>query len=174
MKKFAQKLPMLCLLLLFIIPLFQLRIHGVENTSSNSEQQVKKDVSGESKGENDDPIFQSGLINHNDIEKSAPDVHTKFIDLYFLDPTKYNAPAPYCRTSACQRLLQEINNSKESIYFAIYGISHQPEVYEALLKKKADGLDIKWVTDATEDGGNIYSDTKDLMSACLLYTSRRG
>ncbi len=97
------------------------------------------------------------------LEKPIPDVKTENIELYFIDPTKYDKPARYCRTSACQALLREIKNAKESIYFAIYGISSQPEIFNALVEAQKRGVKVQGVTDMTEHGVNIYPDTELLI-----------
>jgi len=97
-------------------------------------------------------------------EEPVPNVSTEFIDLYFINPIKYKKPAKYCRTSACQVLLKEINNAQESIYFAIYGISNQPEIFKALINAQKRGVEVKGVTDADKYNKNMYSDTENLIS----------
>lgn len=98
-------------------------------------------------------------------EEPTPDIKTENIALYFINPTKYNTPANFARTAAAQALLKEINNSKESIYFAIYGIAGQPEIINALINAQKRGVKIKWVTDMTENNYNIYQDTKYLIQS---------
>lgn len=98
-----------------------------------------------------------------DIEKSVPDIHTEYIDIYFQNPLKYKKPANYARTSAAQRLLQDLNNAKSSIEFAIYGIGEQPEIFNSLVIAKNKGLNIIGVTDMDKFNQNEYSDTKKLI-----------
>lgn len=107
-------------------------------------------------------------INHTNeklkhIEKSSPDVHTEFIDIYFQDPTKYKKPANYARTAAAQRLLEDIVNAKSSIEFAIYGIGGQPEIFNAIVAAKNQGLLVRGVTDMDKNYKNEYSDTQSLI-----------
>lgn len=101
---------------------------------------------------------------HIDIEKAIPDIHTKHIDIYFQNPLKYKKPANYARTSAAQQLLNDLRNAKSSIEFAIYGIGQQPEIFDALIIAKNNGISVRGVTDMDKDNKNEYSDTKKLIN----------
>lgn len=103
-------------------------------------------------------------IKHHRVEKPTPDLHTQFIDLYFLDPTKYNRPANYARTSASQRLLADLKNAN-SIEFAIYGIGGQPEIFEAIVNAHKNGKLVRGVTDMDKYHKNEYSDTDAFIKA---------
>lgn len=97
------------------------------------------------------------------VEKPTPDVHTQFVDIYFQDPIKYKKPAKYARTSAAQRLLKDLLNAKSSIEFAIYGIGGQPEIFNAIVNAKNNGLLVRGVTDMDKNYKNEYSDTQALI-----------
>ncbi len=98
------------------------------------------------------------------IELPIPDVSTEFIDIYFIDSTKYNRPASYCRTSACQALLKEIKNAQQSIDFAIYGISSQPEIFNALINAQERGVKLRGIVDMNINFKNPYGDTHNLIN----------
>lgn len=85
-----------------------------------------------------------------------------YIELYLSDFTRFYYPSSKCVTTACQSLLREINNSKNTIDFAIYGVSSQPEIIKALTNAKNRGVKIRWVYDLDSKGNSIYSDTKNL------------
>ena len=97
------------------------------------------------------------------IEKAIPNIHTQFIDIYFQDPIKYKKPANYARTAAAQRLLEDILNAKSSVEFAFYGIGGQPEIFNAIVKAKQNGLLVRGVTDMDKNYKNEYSDTQSLI-----------
>jgi phosphatidylserine/phosphatidylglycerophosphate/cardiolipin synthase-like enzyme len=121
MKKFISKIPIICLLLLFILPLFPLKSQGFNDLK------------------NDD------------------------IQIFFASPLKTKKPINACTTEACLVLLNEINNAKESIDFAIYGIGNQDAIFNALINAKNRGVELRGVTDINEKGINIYKDTDALM-----------
>jgi phosphatidylserine/phosphatidylglycerophosphate/cardiolipin synthase-like enzyme len=62
-------------------------------------------------------------------------------------------------------LLNLINNAKESIYFAIYGIGNQDAIFNALVEAKKRGVKVRGVTDVDENNKNIYKDTPALMQS---------
>lgn len=65
-----------------------------------------------------------------------PDFKTENLSLFYIDGYKYKRPSAKSRTKAAKVLINEIQNAKESIYFAIYGIAEQPEIEKALLDAK--------------------------------------
>ena len=91
------------------------------------------------------------------------------IQLFFLSPLVQKQPENRCTTNACKMLVYNINHAKESIDFAIYGIRQQDEVFNALVDAYKRGIKIRWVTDITEKGDNIYSDTEKLMKVIPQY-----
>ena len=92
-----------------------------------------------------------------------PDVKDGNIELYFLSPLKQKHPENNCKSSACKALLYNIDNAKESIDFAIYGIAEQDRIFDALVNAQKRGVKVRWVTDLTEKKENIYFDTYKLM-----------
>lgn len=96
-------------------------------------------------------------------KRVKPDAADGSIELYFLSPLKQKKPENNCKTSACKALLYNIDNAKESIDFAIYGIAEQDRIFKALIEAQKRGVKIRWVTDLTESQENIYGDTYRLM-----------
>lgn len=97
------------------------------------------------------------------IEKPIPDIVTPNLKIFFIDGYKYKRPSSRCRTSACQALLSEINNSQKSIHFAIYGLGGQNEILQALIRAQRRGVDVKGVVDMTEKNINIYDNTENMI-----------
>lgn len=97
--------------------------------------------------------------NSNKIEKSF---ETDKIKVFFFELNKVHKPCNKCKSVGCERLKQEIDNAKESIDFAIYGINNQPQIINALINAKNRGIKIRWVCDFNEKHGNYYPDTLEL------------
>ena len=95
--------------------------------------------------------------------KFKPDVKEGHVELYFLSPLKQKNPENICKSNACKALLYNIDHSTKSIDFAIYGISEQDKIFEALIQAQKRGVQVRWVTDMTEHNENIYTDTYKLM-----------
>ncbi len=93
------------------------------------------------------------------------------IKVYFLDLNKTFKPESTCKTEACIALKNEINNAKETIDFAIYGIENQPELFNALTNAYKRGVKIRWVTDYDRKNGNYYKDTLKLQKAIPSFKS---
>lgn len=100
-----------------------------------------------------------------------PDAKDGNIELYFLSPLKQKFPQNKCKSSACKALLYNIDNAKESIDFAIYGIAEQDRIFNALVNAQKRGVKIRWVTDLTENKENIYFDTYKLMELIPSFTT---
>lgn len=101
----------------------------------------------------------------------TPDATEENIQIYFLSPLKQDFPINKCVSDACKTLLYNIDHAEESIDFAIYGIREQPEIFNALLQAQSRGVKVRWVTDLTERGINIYGDTYKLMRELPLYNT---
>ncbi len=69
------------------------------------------------------------------------------IEMYFINPTINKKPSQESKTSAAKALIREINNTKETIYFALYDFYSQDEIYNALLRAKSRGVKILGVSD---------------------------
>lgn len=101
------------------------------------------------------------------LDTKAPPQEIKYdeghIKLIFTDPLRYERPQVGCVNEVCASLLSLINNSKKSINFAIYGLSGQPEILDALKKAQARGIIVRGITDMDVYGVNIYKDTERLI-----------
>lgn len=94
-----------------------------------------------------------------------PDFKTENLSLFYIDGYKYKRPSAKSRTKAAKALITEIQNAKESIYFAIYGIAEQPDIEKALINAKRRGVEVKGVVDMTQDNKNIYSGTEKFIES---------
>ncbi len=113
--------------------------------------------------------LQSNNITNPVFEKAVPDIQTKNIELYFIDPTKYKKPVNYCRTAAVQALIREIDKAKNTIDFSVFGFSNQPELIKSIKKASLRGVKVRWVTDVTPWNFNFYSGTKEAMKKIPNY-----
>ena len=104
------------------------------------------------------------------LEKYKPLFVNDVIEIYVSDFTKYFYPSSHCTTTVCKSLLNRINNSKETIDFAVYGIYNQPEIINAKKKAKDRGVKIRWVYDLDSAGNSIYPHTKN--TVVLLSNAR--
>ena len=115
-------------------------------------------------------LNKSKEINNKTPNKFPKDVYEKYspvykdgsLEFYITDYTKYYYPSQKCLTTACMSLVKEINNAKNTIDFAIYGIDKQPVVVNALLTAQKRGVKIRWVYDTDKRGTTIYSDSLKL------------
>lgn len=82
------------------------------------------------------------------------------IKIFFLDLNKTFKPDNSCRENACKTLKEEINNAKETIDFAVYGINNQPQILNALIKAHNRGVKIRRVYDYSEK--KYYEDNDKL------------
>lgn len=92
-------------------------------------------------------------------EKYQPVYRDSALEFYVMDFTKYYYPSSKCLTTACKALLREINTSKTSIDFAVYGVDRQPEISSALINAQNRGVKIRWIYDVDKSGKTIYLET---------------
>lgn len=85
------------------------------------------------------------------------------IRIFFVDPTKNRKPKNVCENDASISLLALIENAKESIDFAIYGIGGQDEIFNALVNAKKRGVRVQGIVDMDSNNTNPYSDTEELI-----------
>ena len=85
------------------------------------------------------------------------------IKLFLTDGTTKLFPDRSCSTDMCKELVNNINSSKKSIDMAIYGYSDVPDIKKALVNAQKRGVKIRLVYDNDSKGGNIYSDTNELV-----------
>lgn len=97
-------------------------------------------------------------IKEDNIEKYSTDN----IEIFFQDINTIFKPSNQCNTATCKALKDEIDKSKNSIDFAIYGINNQPQIINALLNAQKRGVRIRWVCDFDKQNNNYYKDTQKL------------
>ncbi len=93
------------------------------------------------------------------IKKPNPIYKADKIQVFFIDLNTVYKPMSTCKTDACKTLKNEINNAKDTINFAVYGINNQPEIFNALVNAKKRGVKIRWVCDFDYKNNNYYPDT---------------
>lgn len=94
---------------------------------------------------------------------------TENIKIFFIDLNEIYTPSNKCKHSACKALKKEIDNSKISIDFAIYGINNQPELVNALIDAKNRGVKVRWVYDINKSSQNYYEDNEKLAQIIPTY-----
>ena len=87
------------------------------------------------------------------------------IQVFSVDPLKNSKPKNICENDVCKSLLSLINNSNQTIDFAIYGIGGEDAIFNALVDVQKRGVIVRGVVDATQDNINIYQDTDKLAQA---------
>ncbi|MBQ7450049.1 hypothetical protein IJS77_01430 [bacterium] len=92
------------------------------------------------------------------------DYKTDNLKIYFLDFVGKYKPDSRCLSEACKLLLQNINDAKVSIDFAIYGLGNVPEIEKAILNAKSKGIKIRYIVDEDSSHQNIYERTNNLKS----------
>lgn len=92
------------------------------------------------------------------------DLEKNNIAIYFVDPLKNKKPVNEPDSDAALALLTLINNAKDNINFAIYGIGGQDEIFRALVEAQKRGVKIQGVADVDKEYKNVYSDTFRLIS----------
>jgi len=85
------------------------------------------------------------------------------VAIFLANPNAVKKPSNSCGTKACRILLQNINNSKESIDFALYGLDRQNEILNVLFLAKKRGVKIRGVVDSKAGGAYVYADTAKLV-----------
>lgn len=91
------------------------------------------------------------------------------INVYFTNFITHLMPDKNCKQQACKILLQNINEAKTSIDFAIYGLGNVPEIEKALINAKNRGVKIRYIVDEDENHSNIYEKTPNLKAALPAY-----
>ena len=102
-------------------------------------------------------------LQNNQVEfKYKPFYKTEKLTLYLNNPYRFDFPSDYTRVHACRFLIDEMNNAKKSIDFAIYGIDAQNEFIRTFEAIKNSGIKIRGVSDSNEKGRISYYDMKQL------------
>lgn len=104
------------------------------------------------------------IIKQKKMFEILSDLERNDIAIYFVDPLKNKKPINEPDSDAALALLAMINNAKDSIDFAIYGIGGQDEIFMALVEAQKRGVKVQGVTDVDINYQNIYADTFRLIS----------
>lgn len=104
------------------------------------------------------------VIKQKKMSEILSDLEKNNIAIYFVDPLKNKKPVNEPDSDAALALLALINNAKDSINFAIYGIGGQDEIFRALVEAQKRGVKIQGVADVDKEYKNVYSDTFRLIS----------
>ena len=107
---------------------------------------------------------QSNINRNNTMKEILSNLNRDKISIYFVDPLKNKKPINEPDSEPALALLALINNAKETIDFAIYGIAEQDEIFSALVKAKERNVQVRGVTDVDQKYKNIYADTFRLIS----------
>ena len=110
-------------------------------------------------------------IEQEKLDKIEKSFTVDKIKVFFFELNSIYKPSNKCKSIGCNELKQEIDNSKESIDFAIYGINNQPQIINALVNAKKRGVKVRWVCDFNEKHGNYYPDTFELQRKIQNYNS---
>ena len=125
------------------------------------DEKYKKDYCGYCHNTSSDTSSKIKAVN--------ADYNTDNLKVYFTDFIHQLRPDSRCQKSACLILLQNINNAKSSIDFAIYGLGNVPDIEKALINAKNRGVKIRYVVDEDENHNNIYDKTQNLKTALPDY-----
>ena len=85
------------------------------------------------------------------------------VQIFFVNPIDKQKPGKSGEGEAIRTLLKLINNSQSSIDFAIYGISNEDEILDALIKAQERGVCVRGIVDMNNDKKNPYKDTFKLL-----------
>ncbi|MCQ2753721.1 MAG: phospholipase D-like domain-containing protein [bacterium] len=87
--------------------------------------------------------------------------------VFVSDETTKIKPDRNCETSMCREILNNINNSSQTIDMAVYGYSRVSKIENAISSAIKRGVKIRLVYDSDAKGGNIYDDTPVLKGLIL-------
>ena len=120
-------------------------------------------------------ILQNEIKKKNEIQeiiiKPIDTFEINNIKIFFQDLNTIYKPNNRCDTKACKTLKKEIENSKQSIDFAVYGINNQPEILNALINAQNRGVKIRWVCDFDKRNNNYYPDIDFLKNKIKSFTT---
>lgn len=119
-------------------------------------------------------IKDNDIIEIPSIIQPSLQISNGEITTYITDFTKVLKPTNTCNTSACIRLLSEIDNSNSTIDIALYGYREVPEITSALKRAKSRGVRIRYVCDSLYDTSrNYYPDNEVIEKLASSYRSDR-
>ena len=139
------------------------KIHTLDCEYGRKASDYEIGIFDEEKYKKDYCEFCHKILSAKPIQKS---INTNYIssniNIYFTDFVNNLKPDTRCRQNACKILLQNINEAKNTIDFAIYGFGNVPEIEKALINAKNRGVKIRFITDEDENHNNIYEKTSYL------------
>ena len=119
-------------------------------------------------------IKDNDIIEIPSIIQPSLQISNGEITTYITDFTKVLKPTNTCNTSACIRLLSEIDHSNSTIDIALYGYREVPEITSALKRAKSRGVRIRYVCDSLYDTSrNYYPDNEVIEKLASSYRSDR-
>ena len=119
-------------------------------------------------------IKDNDIIEIPSIIQPSLQISNGEITTYITDFTRVLKPTNTCNTSACIRLLSEIDNSNSTIDIALYGYREVPEITSALKRAKTRGVRIRYVYDSLYDTSrNYYPDNEVIEKLASSYRSDR-
>ena len=119
-------------------------------------------------------IKDNDIIEIPSIIQPSLQISNGEITTYITDFTKVLKPTNTCNTSACIRLLSEIDNSNSTIDIALYGYREVPEITSALKRATTRGVRIMYVYDSLYDTSrNYYPDNEVIEKLASSYRSDR-
>ena len=119
-------------------------------------------------------IKDNDIIEIPSIIQPSLQISNGEITTYITNFTKVLKPTNTCNTSACIRLLSEIDNSNSTIDIALYGYREVPEITSALKRAKTRGVRIRYVYDSLYDTSrNYYPDNEVIEKLASSYRSDR-
>ena len=119
-------------------------------------------------------IKDNDIIEIPSIIQPSLQISNGEITTYITNFTKVLKTTNTCNTSACIRLLSEIDNSNSTIDIALYGYREVPEITSALKRAKSRGVRIRYVCDSLYDTSrNYYPDNEVIEKLASSYRSDR-
>ena len=104
--------------------------------------------------------IKSYSYKQNKISQSPPlEFISGNIKVFVSDETTKIKPDRNCDTFMCKEILNNINNSSQTIDMAVYGYSKVPKIENAITSAVKRGVKVRLVCDSDSKGGNIYNDT---------------
>jgi len=103
--------------------------------------------------------LQKEITELKNIKPNKFSITDEQIKLILTDLSTVFTPSNICTTEYCIELVNQINNSQESIDMALYGYTDIPDITTALQNAIRRGVTVKLVHDVTNDGSNFYPDT---------------
>lgn len=103
--------------------------------------------------------LQKEIAELKNIKPKKFSITDEQIKLIITDLSTVFTPSNSCTTEYCIELVNQINNSQESIDMALYGYTDIPDITTALQNAIRRGVTVRLVHDVTNNGSNFYPDT---------------